>query len=167
MQPESPMELAAMCEGRGAHKRSWKNSARHATNKIKSTTILHASYADSDGAWWRRCAAPDDDNVRITRNNQETQNYKNNAIKAPSLTTISNSKQQHKITSKNNRSNKHPAPSIKLTDEIQFFQMRKMDQRWRQRNATGVADAVACNVWGTGSAHLRIMKTARATQQIK
>jgi hypothetical protein len=44
--------------------------------------------------------------------------------------------------------------------------MRKMDQRWRQRNATGVADGVVCNVWGTGSA-LKIMKTARATQQIK
>ena len=35
---------------------------------------------------------------------------KPNAIKAPSLTTISNSKQQHKITSKNNNRNKHPAP---------------------------------------------------------
>ena len=54
---------------------------------------------------------------------------KPNAIKAPSLTTISNSKQQHKITSKNNRRNKHPAPSNKLTSEIQLFQMRKMHQR--------------------------------------
>ena len=54
---------------------------------------------------------------------------KTNAIKAPSLTTISNSKQQHKITSKNNHRNKHPAPANKLTVEIQFFQMRKMHQR--------------------------------------
>ena len=54
---------------------------------------------------------------------------KPNAIKAPSLTTISNSKQQHKITSKNNHRNTHPAPSNKLTAEIQSFQMRKMDQR--------------------------------------
>ncbi len=45
-----------------------------------------------------------------------------NAIKAPSLTTISNSKQQHKKTSKNNHRNKHPAPSNKLTVEMQFFQ---------------------------------------------
>ena len=60
---------------------------------------------------------------------KKTQNYKRNAIKAPSLTTISNSKQQHKITSKNNHRNKHPAPSNKLTAETQFFQMRKMDQR--------------------------------------
>ena len=60
---------------------------------------------------------------------KKTQTYKTNAIKAPSLTTISNSKQQHTITSKNNRRNKHPAPSNKLTVEIQFFQMRKMDQR--------------------------------------
>ena len=52
-----------------------------------------------------------------------------NAIKAPSLTTISNSKQQHKITSKNNHRNKHPAPSNKLTPELQLFQMRKMHQR--------------------------------------
>ena len=58
-----------------------------------------------------------------------SQNYKTIAIKAPSLTTISNSKQQHKITSKNNHRNKHPAPSNKLTVEMQFFQMRKMDQR--------------------------------------
>ena len=58
-----------------------------------------------------------------------SQNYENNAIKALSLTTISNSKQQHTITSKNKRRNKHPAPSNKLTAEIQFFQMRKMDQR--------------------------------------
>ena len=60
---------------------------------------------------------------------KKTQNYKTNAIKAPSLTTISNSKQQHKITSKNNHTNKPPAPSNKLTAEIQSFQMRKMHQR--------------------------------------
>ena len=36
---------------------------------------------------------------------------------------------KHKITSKNNNGNKHPAPSNKLTPEIEFFQMRKMDQR--------------------------------------
>ena len=36
---------------------------------------LHASYAGSDGAWWRRCAAHDDEKVRIATNNQETQNY--------------------------------------------------------------------------------------------
>ena len=58
-----------------------------------------------------------------------SQSYKTNAIKAPSLTTISNSKQQHKITSKNNQCNKQPGPSTKLTAETQFFQMRKMDQR--------------------------------------
>ncbi len=58
-----------------------------------------------------------------------SQNHKTNASKAPSLTTISNSKQQHKITSKNNHSNKHPAPSNKLAAETQFFQMRKMHQR--------------------------------------
>ena len=49
--------------------------------------------------------------------------------KPPPLTSISNLKQQHKITSKNNHRNKHPAPSNKLTTEIQCFQMRKMDQR--------------------------------------
>ena len=37
------------------------------------------------------------------------------------LTTISTTKQQYKITSKNNHANKHPAPSNKLTDEIQYF----------------------------------------------
>jgi hypothetical protein len=61
--------------------------------------------------------------------NKETQSYKTNAIEAPSLTTISNSKQQHKITSKNNHRNKHPAPSNNLTEETQYFQMRKMHQR--------------------------------------
>ena len=58
-----------------------------------------------------------------------SQSYKTNAIKAPSFTTISNSKQQHKITSKNNHRNKHPAPANKLTVEMQLFQMRKMHQR--------------------------------------
>ncbi len=48
---------------------------------------------------------------------------------SPFLTTISDSKQQIKITSKNNHTNKHPAPSNKLTAEIQCFQMRKMHQR--------------------------------------
>ena len=43
-----------------------------------------------------------------------SQNYKTNAIKAPSLTTISNSKQQHKITSKNKPSQQPPC-SIKQT----------------------------------------------------
>ena len=58
-----------------------------------------------------------------------SQSYKTNAIKAPSLATVSNSKQQHKITSKNNHRNIHPAPSNKLTAETQLLQMRKMDQR--------------------------------------
>ena len=58
-----------------------------------------------------------------------SQSYENNAIKAPSFTTIPNSKQQHKITSKNNHRNKHPAPSNQLTPETQFLQMRKMHQR--------------------------------------
>ena len=40
--------------------------------------------------------------------------YKTNAIKAPSLTTMSNSKQQHKITSKNKPSQQTPC-SIKQT----------------------------------------------------
>ena len=43
-----------------------------------------------------------------------SQSYKTNAIKAPSLTTISNSKQQHKITSKNKPSQQTPCP-IKQT----------------------------------------------------
>ena len=59
----------------------------------------------------------------------ETHQIPKNEIKAASLTTISNLKQQHKITSKNNHRNKHPAPSNILTVEMQFFQMRKMDQR--------------------------------------
>ncbi len=48
-----------------------------------------------------------------------SQNHKTNASKAPSLATISKSKQQHKITSKDNHGNKHPAPSNKLTDDMQ------------------------------------------------
>ena len=58
-----------------------------------------------------------------------SQSYKTNAIKALFVRTISDSKQQHKITSKNNHGNKHPAPSKKLTAEIQYFQMRKLHQR--------------------------------------
>ena len=34
-----------------------------------------------------------------------------------------------KSQAKTNHRNKHPAPSNKLTVEIQFFQMRKMHQR--------------------------------------
>ena len=56
-------------------------------------------------------------------------NFTSNANKARSLTTISNSKQQHKITSENKRRNKHPAQSNKLTTEIKFYQMKKMHQR--------------------------------------
>ena len=37
-----------------------------------------------------------------------SQNHKPNEIKAPSLTTISNSKQQHKITCKNKPSQQTP-----------------------------------------------------------
>ena len=43
-----------------------------------------------------------------------SQSYKTDAIKAPSLATISNSKQQHKITSKNKPSQQTPY-SIKQT----------------------------------------------------
>jgi hypothetical protein len=43
-----------------------------------------------------------------------SQNHKTNAIKAPSLTTISSFKQQHKITSKNKPSQQTPC-SIKQT----------------------------------------------------
>ncbi len=58
-----------------------------------------------------------------------SQSYKTNTIKALFVRTISDSKQQYKITSKNNHANKHPAPSTKLTAESQYFQMRKMGQR--------------------------------------
>ena len=34
-----------------------------------------------------------------------------------------------KSQAKTNHPNKHPAPSNKLTEEMQFFQMRKMHQR--------------------------------------
>jgi hypothetical protein len=40
-----------------------------------------------------------------------------------------------------------------------------MEQRWRQRNATVIADGVPCNVWGMGRAQ-QMMKRARATQQL-
>ncbi len=102
------------CVRDGQRTKDHENSANHATNKIKSTAILHASFACSDGAWWRRCAAHDDDKVRIATNKQEIQNNKTNAIKAPPLTTISNAKQQHKITSKNNQCKPTPC-SIKQT----------------------------------------------------
>ncbi len=80
----------------------------------------------------------------------------------PYPTQNNNTKWKAKI----NHSIKHPTQLNKHTVEIKNSQMRKTDQRWRQRNATDVADVVACNVWGTGSA-LKIMKTARAKQQIK
>ena len=37
---------------------------------------MHASYAGSDAARWRRCAAHDDDKVRIARTKQEKLNYR-------------------------------------------------------------------------------------------
>ena len=62
--------------------------------------------------------------------NKKHTNYKE-CNKSPfSLTTISTPKQQNtQITSENNNGNQHPAPSNKLTAQMQFFQMRKMDQR--------------------------------------
>ena len=82
MQPASPMEFTAMCDERGVHKRSWKQRAPR--NKYtKTTTILHASYAGSDGAWWRRCAAHDDDKVRIATNNQDITKLLNQCNQSP------------------------------------------------------------------------------------
>ena len=48
--------------------------------------------------------------------------------KAPSLISPHPKHQQHKISSQTQYHNKRPAPYNKLTTEIQFFQMRKMDQ---------------------------------------
>ena len=62
--------------------------------------------------------------------NKKHMNRKTNVIKAPSPSQPCPPQiNKHKITSENNHRNKHPAPSNKLTVEIQFFQMRKMDQR--------------------------------------
>ena len=71
------------CVRDGQRTKDHENSARHATNKTKSTTILHASYAGSDGAWWRRCAAHDDDKVRIATNNQDITNLQNQCNQSP------------------------------------------------------------------------------------
>ena len=60
---------------------------------------------------------------------KKTQKYKQMQSKPPPSQPYPTQNKQHKITSKNNHRNKHPAPSNKLTDEIQYFQMRKMDQR--------------------------------------
>ncbi len=63
----------------------------------------------------------------------ETNEKYNNCTKQLSkpliLTTQNTAKQQHKEICKNNHANKHAAPSNQLTEEKQYFQMRKMDQR--------------------------------------
>ncbi len=64
------------CVRDGQRTKDHENSTRHATNKKKSTTILHAPYAGSDDAWWRRCAAHDDDEGRKAWMKREIQNYK-------------------------------------------------------------------------------------------
>ena len=61
-------------------------------------------------------------------------------IKAPSLTTIFAINNNTKSTAKYGNDNKHSAPSNKLTVKIQLFQMSKMDQRRRQRYASGHAE---------------------------
>ncbi len=67
--------------------------------------------------------------VASQQTNEKYNNCIKKAIKAPFLTTQYNAKQQHKITCKKNRRNQHPAPSNKLTVEMQFFQMSEIDQR--------------------------------------
>ena len=63
--------------------------------------------------------------------NKKHMNCKTNVIKAPSPSQPypPQINEHNIITSKNNNGNQHPAPSNKLTAEIQYFQMRKMDQR--------------------------------------
>ena len=61
------------CVRDGERTKDHENSTRHATNKMKSTAILHASYAGSDGAWWRRCAAYNEDEGCIATNKREIQ----------------------------------------------------------------------------------------------
>ena len=63
-------------------------------------------------------------------NKQETHELQNKCNQSTlSLTTISTPNNTTQITSKNNNGNQHTPPSNKLTEEMQYFQMRKMDQR--------------------------------------
>ena len=58
---------------------------------------------------------------------------------------------QLKFSTQKQRHDKNSLHQKTLTVEIQYFQMRQMNQRWRKRNATFRADAVVCNVWGMES----------------
>ncbi len=63
--------------------------------------------------------------TKQTINNHKITNECNQSPLHHNPTQNNNQIQKHK----NNHGNKHPAPSNKLTAEIQNFQMRKMDQR--------------------------------------
>ena len=89
--------------------------------------MRESANAKSDDAWWRPYAVHDDDKVRAARYKQETVFAIMN--QSPLSHNQIRNKQQHKNSSKNDNDSQHPAPSNKRTEEIYFFQMRKMDQR--------------------------------------
>ncbi len=116
------------CVSDGERTKDHENSARHATNKTNQqqycmrhmpAAMMHGGNGVLLMILTKFASQETIKNTKITKN----------AIKAQSLTIISKKKKKHKITSKNSHTNKHPAPSKKLTVETQFFQMRKMHQR--------------------------------------
>ena len=71
MQPASPMRFTAMCEGWGAHKRSWKRPPATQQKTIKSTTIFNMCVnARNHHACTRWCAPHHHDKLRIAQTKQ-------------------------------------------------------------------------------------------------
>jgi hypothetical protein len=68
------------------------NTKSQAKTTIATNTLLHQtnlllryspSKSGSDAAWWRRCAAHDDDKVRIATNNQDITKLQNKCNQSP------------------------------------------------------------------------------------
>jgi hypothetical protein len=53
----------------------------------------------------------------------------NKQEEAPSLITTSQNQQQHKVSTEKQYDHKRPAPCNKLTIQMQFLNVQKMDQR--------------------------------------
>jgi hypothetical protein len=62
---------------------------------------LHASFAGSDDAWWRRCAAHDDDKVLIATNKRDITKLKNKCNQSP----LPQNHIQLKTTTQNHKQN--------------------------------------------------------------
>jgi hypothetical protein len=157
MHPSSPMPLPAMCErwrgrsgGGGPNQTKKTKNLNQNQNQTKAHETRPAQCNKHKLSSPKQCNDNNTPHPKTGGPNQTKKSKtktKNQNQTKPHETRPAQCNTRKLSSPKQCNDNNTPYPKT-LTAQTQFFQMRKMNQRWRKRDASFVADAIICNAWG-------------------